>query len=301
MLMKHFLLVFFLITFSLPTYSATTPLTSVTDNPSNKHYSGKFIWHDLLTPNRAKTKQFYGQLLGWTFKDEGDYSIIFNQGKKIGGILTVKHQTKQQAQAIWLVSMSIDNMSHAINAVQANGGQVLNGPMDMAQRGQGVLVSDPLGAHLVLLKAKDGDPITDDSRVGDWLWNEIWTHEPDKTLPFYRQLASYTSTLHSDGYYILKSQDKWRAGVRHTFSKAQVTGETKEAYNETNQVRWVSTIRVADPKALLTKVEALGGQIVLRPGEAPSDDNTALIIDNTGALLMLQRWEPQTNEGAQSL
>ncbi len=302
----NFLLLFFFMVVALSGCSSIKPstdtsaghqLSAVTDDPTHQYYPGKFIWHDLLTPERDKAKQFYGQLLGWTFKDDGNYSIIFNQDKKIGGIIEVKHSAEQNAEAIWLASMSIDNMDKAISVVQSHGGQILKGPLNMDNRGQGVLMSDPLGAHLILLKAADGDPVDDEVKIGDWLWNEIWTHQPDKTLPFYTALAPYTSIPHSDGYHILKSQEKWRAGVRQTFAEK---GKNKDLDKNT-KVRWVPTIRVDDPNTLLNKVEALGGRIVLHPGEHPSDDNTALIVDNTGALLMIQSWDSQVDEGAQSL
>jgi len=262
-------------------------LTSITSSPSSQHYPGKFIWHDLFTSERDKSKQFYGQLFGWTFEDNGDYSVIFNNNKKIGGMLEVKPKAEQDAEAIWIATMSVSNVNQAVSFVKAQGGQVLNGPIHMEKRGNGALVSDPQGAQLILLRAIDGDPVDDKISMGDWLWNEIWTNVPDKTLDFYTQLGQYTSIQHSNTYHILKSEKQWRAGIRNTFNK-----ETK--------IRWVPSIRVDDPNTLLKKVKQLGGSIVLRPGEHPSSQNTALITDNTGALLMIQQWYSQSDNGVQS-
>jgi predicted enzyme related to lactoylglutathione lyase len=47
---------------------------------------------------------------------------------------------------------------------------------------------------------------------------------------------------------------------------------------------------------ILEKVEELGGTVLLRPDEPPSNGDTALISDTSGALLMLQRWSPEQTE-----
>ena len=36
----------------------------VTENPSGEIYPGKFIWHDLVTPDARLAGNFYEQLLG---------------------------------------------------------------------------------------------------------------------------------------------------------------------------------------------------------------------------------------------
>ncbi len=36
----------------------------VTEKPSGKVYPGKFIWHDLLTPDALSAAKFYEQLFG---------------------------------------------------------------------------------------------------------------------------------------------------------------------------------------------------------------------------------------------
>lgn len=86
-------------------------------------------------------------------------------------------------------------------------------------------------------------------------------------------------------YQILKKDDKWRAGIRHLF-------------DEYLNVRWVPSVRVEDPMAIVDRVEGLGGVVWIRPDEPPSNGDTALISDSTGALLMVQRWPTgKTAEG----
>jgi predicted enzyme related to lactoylglutathione lyase len=252
-------------------------LTGITDTATNIHHPGKFVWHDLLTPDAAASRKFYGALLGWTFSPRGNYVEIHNGTRKIGGIAQVEADNdKQKTAASWLASMSVANVDAALAEVKAHKGKVINGPVDMPLRGRGALISDSQGAHLVLLHAKDGDPEDRKPQMGDWLWNEIWTSMPDETIAFYQAAGGYSEVKKGEDYAILINQGKWRAGVR--FSDNDVT------------VRWVPAIRVSDPGSLLAKVEALGGTVWIRPGDLPGNPDTALISDNMGALLILQRW-----------
>ena len=253
------------------------PLTPITESPTNLYYPGKFVWHDLLTPDVDAAKEFYGELFGWSFQQEGRYTVARNKGQLVGGILEIDPEEGKVAEALWLASVSVTDVDKAAEYVVAQGGKVLKGPLEIENRGRGVLISDPQGAHLVLLRAIGGDPEDTEPAVNGWLWNEIWTNSPQETISFYNALRGSESLLEGDDYLVFVHEGKWRAGVRHVDK-------------EEMRIRWVPTIRVEDPESITARVEGLGGVVWVRPGEPPSDGDTALIADNTGALLMVQRW-----------
>ena len=62
----------------------------ITENPSGKTYPGKFIWHDLLTPDALSAGRFYEKLFGWQIDYQGRYAVVRNRGKLIAGILQVE-------------------------------------------------------------------------------------------------------------------------------------------------------------------------------------------------------------------
>ena len=252
-------------------------LPPITASPTDEYHPGKFVWHDLLTSDVESAKVFYGTLFGWSFEQQGRYAEITNQGRKVGGILEVKDKDGSEAEAIWLGYLSVADVDKSTDFIRAQGGTVLKGPIDMERRGRGVLVSDPQGAQFLLLHAAGGDPADTIPAIGDWLWNEIWTNTPEATTSFYQTLGGYEALGQGKDYQILKRDNEWRAGVRHLFD------------NQLN-VRWVPSVRVDDLAAIVDKVEGLGGVVWVRPDEAPSNGDTALISDSTGALLMVQRW-----------
>ena len=265
--------------------SNTKFLVSITAAPTNTYHRGKFVWHDLLTPDIAASQKFYGELFNWTFEQQGRYTVIINKGLRIGGMLEVKPEAGKKAEAVWLSYMSVPDVDKASAYVEAQGGEVLRGPLDMEQRGRGALVSDVHGAQFLLLHALDGDPADNEPAVGAWLWDELWSNQAQDSFIFYQNLGHYDSRFGESDYLILENQGKWRAGIRQVFE-------------DDFKVRWVSSIRVTDPALLLNKVESLGGKILVRPGESKKDPeaNIALISDNTGALLILHRWQPENLE-----
>jgi predicted enzyme related to lactoylglutathione lyase len=256
----------------------------ITETPSGKTYPGKFIWHDLLTPDPQSAGKFYEELFGWQIDYQGHYAVVRHGGKLIAGILRVEPADDRIRDGVWMPSVSVADVDEAASLVEANGGKVLKGPVDMDQRGRAVLISDPQRAHLVLLSAKGGDPADAEAAIGDWLWDEIWTNDPDKTSSFYQSVLGYDEVDLGDKYDVFIHQGEWRAGMRHV-------GDEKE-YR-----LWMPVVRVADPMAIAQRVSELGGVVWVAPDEAPSDGNTALIGDATGALLLIQRWPPQASTG----
>jgi hypothetical protein len=256
----------------------------ITENPSGKTYPGKFIWHDLLTPDPLSAGKFYEKLFGWQIEYQGRYAVVRNRGKLIAGILQVEPADGRARDGVWIPSVSVVDVDAAISLVKANGGKILKGPVDMDQRGRLVLISDPQRADLVLLSAKGGDPADTEAAIGDWLWDEIWTNDPDSIEDFYVSVLGYDEIASGDKYDVFKYKGKWRAGIRHV-------------RDDRGHMLWVPVVRVADPEATAQRVRELGGVVWVAPDEAPSKGDTALIADPTGALLLIQRWPPQASKG----
>ena len=256
----------------------------ITETPSGKTYPGKFIWHDLLTPDPLSAGKFYEELFGWQIDYQGHYAVVRNGDKPIAGILRVEPPEGGTRDGIWIPSVSVADVDAAASLVEANGGKVVKGPIDMDLRGRAVLISDPLRADLVLLSAKGGDPADAEAEIGDWLWDEIWTNDPDSTREFYQSVLGYDEVALRDEYEVFMHKGEWRAGVRHL-------------RDDNERKLWVPVVRVIDPEATVQRVRELGGVVWVAPDEAPSKGDTALIGDTTGALLLIQRWPPQASEG----
>ena len=119
--------------------------------------------------------------------------------------------------------------------------------------------------------------------MNGWLWDELWTPDPEAATRFYQKLASYQVSTKEGGdraYYVLVSEGQPRAGVTRL-----VATELKP--------NWLHYVRVADVKATVGQVESLGGRVLLAPSPKIRDGRVALIQDPTGAAVAIQEWEPK--------
>jgi len=220
--------------------------------------------------------KFYEELFGWQIEYQGRYAVVRHGGKRIAGILQVDPADGRTREGVWIPSVSVADVDAAASLVQANGGKILKGPIDMDKRGRAVLIRDSQRANLVLLSAKGGDPADAEAAIGDWLWDEVWTNDPDNTGAFYRSVLGYDEMVLGDEYQVFVHKGEWRAGIRHV-------------RDDKEYMLWVPVVRVADPVATAQRVSELGGVVWVAPDEAPSNGDTALIGDATGALLTMKQ------------
>ena len=255
----------------------------ITDNPSGEIFPGRIVWHDLLTSELRVAGSFYEKLFGWQIDYQEHSAVAWNNGARVATIVELPKKD-DTARAVWMVSVSVENVDATVELVEANGGRVLRGPVEMNKRGRAALVRDFQGADLVLLTARGGDPVQVEPEVGDWLWNEVWTDDPPKTENYYMAVLGYDEAFPvKDDYSVLIRDDQWLAGMRHLEDKIE-------------ERVWVPVIRVTDPESVAMQVAALGGEVLITPDQAPNKGNTALISDPTGAILLIQRWPMHTSE-----
>lgn len=256
-------------------------LTPVTDTPTGVNHPGKFVWNDLLTDDVPVAKKFYGHLFGWTFEQLGDYTVIKNDGRSIGGMAQIKDVSEIKNAARWLCTLSVADVDKAVSLVTKEGGIVHKGPLEMRNRGRGALVRDPQGAQLLMLQASGGDPEDKEPVIGSWLWHELWSNDVEASIAFYQKLVGYHFVGEKTDYLILMKDGQWRAGIRYSA-------------NSKLEMRWVPVVRVADTDEIAVKAKNLGGKILVEPRQTADGNRVALLSDPSGALVIIERWSAKT-------
>jgi predicted enzyme related to lactoylglutathione lyase len=255
---------------------------------STERLPGKVVWHDLLTEDPEAARRFYGGLFGWTFRDVAigggqTYTVIEHRGRGIGGLVDGRGINRDTNVSRWIPVLSVADMDAAMGVVRAAGGTVFQPPVNIPQRGRVAVIGDPQGGVLTLLESADGDPADRTPQDGDWLWNEIWSSDPEATLSFYQRLVpEFSPATAGDGdgaYRYLSSADKPRVGVL----PKPVDGMPHT---------WVGYVRVADPAATAAAAERLGGAVLLAPRQNPIAGEVAILNDPTGAGFLVQTWDP---------
>ena len=239
---------------------------------------GKIVWHDLLTDDVKGATEFYGKMFGWSFEQRERVTTVRIGSRSIGSIIEIDEPAESRHAARWIGSVSVENVDKSVKLLTDQGGVVHEGPHNLPNRGRVAFVSDPHGAQLVLIRAKSGDLDDQPAELNDWLWDELWTNDPRDSIRIYEELVGYSSVEESDGYWVLVSADRWRAGIRDLF-------------DESLKQRWVPVVRVINSRETAALASSLGGRVVVEVGESPGDDTVALLADPAGALFMVQEWE----------
>jgi len=264
---------------------AVTPITA--DN-TGEYHPGRFVWHDLLTNDVDAAKRFYGGVFGWSFAEQGPYTVISNNGVAIAGM--AKPKFDPGLSSFWLPYLSVADVDSSLATAKSAGAELLKGPGHLENRGRYALIGDSQGARLVLLRSESGDPKSAKPEINGWLWNELWSADTVDSLRFYQQLAGYQTLppppgQPSDDYEVLIADDTWAAGL------------TSLPFAEMNS-QWVPAIRVADLDEAVARVKEFGGRVVIEPDHDLSTHRVAMVQDPTGAILMIGPWQDDQQQEA---
>jgi predicted enzyme related to lactoylglutathione lyase len=94
----------------------------------------EFSWHELATSDWRAAFDFYRQMFGWQTIDEADmgplgtYLIFGADGAAYGGIF---NKPPEMPVTAWCYYVRVQDVNEIARKVTENGGQVINGPMEV--------------------------------------------------------------------------------------------------------------------------------------------------------------------------
>jgi uncharacterized protein len=112
---------------------------------------GDASWHELMTTDVDAAMKFYEKLFGWQpseamdMGEMGKYQMFNRPHGMIGGIMK-KPPEMANAPSSWQIYFRVADVHAAAERVKANGGQILNGPMEVPGGDWIVNATDPQGA-----------------------------------------------------------------------------------------------------------------------------------------------------------
>jgi predicted enzyme related to lactoylglutathione lyase len=115
---------------------------------------GEFSWHELAATDQAQAFPFYQGLFGWEAMETldvgamGSYQVFGRAGLPLGGMFNKGDAIP--GPPFWLFYIRVDDVAAAVARVEALGGQVLNGPMEVPGGDTVAQCCDPQGAAFAL-------------------------------------------------------------------------------------------------------------------------------------------------------
>ncbi|MEO0441518.1 MAG: VOC family protein [Pseudomonadota bacterium] len=227
---------------------------------SEQSSMGHIVWHDLLTTDVGQARQFYGELLGWTYEVEhaedfvwkpgaADYPLILQGGEAHGGLVAIE----PDQQSHWLAFVAVDNVDAAANRSEKLGGTIERTPFVIPGVGRSAVVRDPQGAVICPFVASHSYP----APTGVFLWDELFTMDIAGAQSFYEGVVSGTLAA---------------------------VGASAIPKDLAIEPQWVPHIAVTDIDAATSKAVTLGARAIAPPDKRTGLGRSALLRDPTGAL-----------------
>ena len=121
---------------------------------------GEASWHELMTTDAPAAMAFYSEVFGWQPSETmdmgpiGKYHMFNRPHGMIGGMMN-KPPEMADVPPNWQIYFRVPDIDAAAERITANGGQILNGPMEVPGGDQILNGLDPQGAAFALHAKKN--------------------------------------------------------------------------------------------------------------------------------------------------
>jgi predicted enzyme related to lactoylglutathione lyase len=116
---------------------------------------GEASWHELMTTDPPAAMKFYSEVFGWQPGDTvdmgpiGNYYMFNRPHGAIGGMMN-KPPEMAHIPNNWQIYFRVPDINAAVERIKANGGQILNGPLEVPGGDWVLNGMDPQGAAFSL-------------------------------------------------------------------------------------------------------------------------------------------------------
>jgi predicted enzyme related to lactoylglutathione lyase len=238
---------------------------------------GRFVWHELMTPDPKAAAAFYAKVVGWVpkaYDKDPSYTMLTYGGVPMGGVL------KHDAPRLWLPYIATPNVDATAHEAVQLGGKVVKPAADIPEIGRFAIISDPQDALFVaftpLPRGTSGP--SDKPGLGDFQWHELMTTDWQRAWNFYQELFGWQKT---DAMEMAPGQ------TYQMFAPAgrqSVGGMFNKPAEDPGPSHWLSYAIVKDARASAKTIQSAGGKVINGPMQVPGGDWITAGIDPQGVM-----------------
>src|SRR3954451_20324035 len=244
---------------------------------------GAPCWVDLMTSDPEASRDFYGEIFGWTAEEPDDelggyFKFRKNDIRIAGGMAS---QPGAPVTDVWSVYLASDDAQKTLDTAEAEGGEVHVAPMQVKDLGTMAFVADPGGAGIGVWQpgTHQGFGLVDEPGTPSWF--EVHTRDYDTVVAFYRDVFGWETRVESDKedfrYTTLQPGDRPLAGVM----------DATKFLGPDDPSCWSVYWAVADADTAAQRIVESGGSLLHPPHNSPYGRLVAA-ADPTGATFKLR-------------
>ncbi|MFM9370417.1 VOC family protein [Streptomyces sp. Da 82-17] len=250
---------------------------------------GAPCWLSLVARDRAAAERFYGEVLGWTFR-QGTwgraFSLAEDEGVPVAGIGAVAGEFA--VPVVWTPYFAVEEADDAVARVRERGGTVGVGPVSYPAGGRAALVTDREGA---VFGVWDGDVLSEWTIGAERspAWIELHSRNAFDSAIFYGEVLGWgegdrdgcCDTSYEEDQVVLRRRGRPVARMR--------SGPVEEAAPKPQlRPRWLVHFRVEDLDAAVSRALENGGSTVTG-SDWGTEGRVVTVRDPDGALFTLDQ------------
>lgn len=252
---------------------------------------GRFVWHELMTPDPKAGAAFYKDVVGWapqTYDKDPNYTLLTMGGRPMAGSMALPEAAKAMgAPPHWITYIGTPNVDATARQAIELGGKVLRPASDIPDIGRFAIIQDPQGAVFAAFTPKGGPPpgANDKPGLGDFSWHELVTTDWPAAYTFYQKLFGWDKT------------DSMEMGPGNTYQMFGGEGKTVGGmFNKPASMPgppfWLPYALIRDSKGAAETIKKLGGKVINGPIEVPGGDWITQGIDPQGVMFAVHSKKP---------
>ena len=243
---------------------------------------GRFVWHDLMTPNSAGAHEFYGKALDWkteAWEQDRAYLMFAGPNGPIGGTVETRATTPH-----WLPYIGTMDVDATVEAATRLGASVQTPTTALPNGGRFAALIDPQGAPFGIHASSAATAPEAPPQPGEFSWHELSTNvSPSIAFGFYAALFDWDEINQHDmgpmGMYLVFGRNGKQLGGM--FDKGS-TGKPGNAY-------WLGYVSVTDLDGTIERAKGARGSLLTGPMDVPGGDRIAQLMDPHGTFFALHK------------
>ena len=261
-------------------------------------FRGKFLWHELMTPDIGAAEAFYSKVVGWkaqAWEQNANYKLWTSRGKPMGGLMaTVEEPNKTPPPPQWFCYIGTPDVDETVRQAVEIGGRVMKSAMDIPSVGRVAFLTDPHGAAFGAFTPKPAPPSSAmEIELGDFSWHELMTSDWQSAWNFYSKLFGWDK---------MDAMDMGGGNMYQMFGTGgrMLGGMYTLPHGGQAAPAWLPYALIRDSKRAAEVIKSLGGQVINGPMEVPGGDWITAGIDPQGAMFAVhsKKNAPATVENA---